>query len=234
MHIFSDHQQKQVEVIHKLEKQLKNKTAQFTTVAPVENYATDSRICLTSLHFPQPALTSIVQETIIQPLVAIEPDFFFYPASSLHLTIKNIRVIQDPPSFTAQDIQIAQEVFSRVIPQHRPFSLYFYRLLLFENNLALVGTTDPELDLLIQDLNQELLAAGIPDDKVYVNSQYFFSNMTVARFSRPPSAVFIEAVEHISEQISIPPYTVDSITLLTGNATFTQKNIVQTWDLVKN
>lgn len=226
----TNHQRKQQEVINKIANQIKNNSLNFSTVSPVENYESDPRICLTSIHFPHQKLIDQVQ-AIINPLQKIEPDFFYYPNDSLHLTVKNVRVINDPPHFNENDTQIANSVFSKVIPRHKQFQIYFYRLLLFPNNLALIGTTDPELDNIILDLDKELKKIGIPDDKIYTNSQYFFSNMTLARFNTQPSHEFIDTVLKFSETLKLESYLVDSVTLLTCNAVLKKRNQIGTWQL---
>jgi 2'-5' RNA ligase len=231
MYIFSSHQQKQKEVIDSLEQQIRNKSVGFSTVAPVNDYENDSRICLTSVHFPHDQLISEIQDNIIRPLQKLSPENFFYPPDSMHMTIKNIRVVNDPPHFTDEDIVKAEKVYDSVIPNHQKFNVYFYRLLLFPNNLALIGTTDAELDKIILNLDEELKNAGVPDDKKYINSQYFFSNMTLARSNNIPSEEFINKVEELSKSISFQPYTVDSATLITCTAVFTKKNIIKTWNL---
>jgi hypothetical protein len=231
VHIFSPHQQKQVEVINSLEQQVRNNSLKFSTVAPVKDYTNDTRICLTSVHIPNQDLITKIQSEFIEPLKGISPNFFFYPNDSLHMTIKNIRVINDPPNFTKEDIGKAEQVFESIVPHHKQFNVYFYRLLLFSNNLALIGTTDPELDSIILDLDKELNIAGVPDDKKYMNSKYFFSNMTLARFNDVPSRKFLQKVEELSQSILFDPYIVDSVTLITCTAVFTNKNIIQTWKL---
>ncbi len=231
MHIFSPHQQKQIEVINSIEQQIKSNSMGFSTVAPVSDYKNDTRVCLTSVHLPHQQLITQVQDSLIKPLQEISPDYFFYPSDSLHMTIKNIRVINDPPHFTEEDIRKAESVFESVIPHHKKFNVYFYRLLLFPNNIALIGTTDPELDSIVLDLDKELNNAGVPDDKKYMNSQYFFSNMTLARFNRAPSEEFLRKVEELSQSLSFEPYSVDSGTLITCTAVFTKKNIIKTWNL---
>lgn len=231
MNRLSPHQEKQVEVIDSLEQQVKNNFLGFSTVAPVEDYENDTRICLTSVHLPDKKLTRQVLNSIIKPLQQISPDFFYYPSDSLHMTIKNIRVINDPPRFAEDDIKKAEQVFESVIPNHKKFNVFFYRLLLFPNNLALIGTTDPELDSIIFDLDNKLRQAEVPDDKKYMNSQYFFSNMTLARFNSKPSGEFLAKVKELSHSILFEPYTVDSVTLITCTAVFTEKNIINTFNL---
>lgn len=225
------HQLKQQEVINRIASQVNNKNLNFSTVSSVDDFANDPRTCLTSVHLPHQGLLDQVQQDLIEPLRKIEPDFYYYLSDCLHMTVKNIRVINDPPHFNEKDVQKAEKIFGETIPQHRMFNVYFYRLLLFPNNLALIGTTDEELDSIILDLDKKLTAEGIPDDKVYTNSQYFFSNMTLARFSTSPSEAFRQKVSELSESLKFGPYQVDSVTLLTCNAVLKNKQIRGTWEL---
>jgi len=95
----------------------------------------------------------------------------------------------------------------------------------------LIGTTDPELDRIVLDLDKNLTKANLADDKKYLNSQYFFSNMTLARFNPPISKDFKKQVNNISSQLKFKPYTVDSVSLITGNAVLNQLKIIKTWKL---
>jgi len=225
----STHQKKQIEIINAIEQQVKENTLQFTTVSPVNDYKNDSRLCLTSVHFPKEPLLTKIQE-LIKPLKKIEPNYHYYASDNLHITIKNIRVINDPPHFTKEDIIVANTVFSEVVPQHHSFSIYFYHLLLFPNSLSLVGTTDPEFDNIVLDLDRKLSDAGIPDDKKYHNSHYFFCNVTIARFSEA-SENFKKAVRQLDNILSFDPYTVDNVTLLASNAVSHKNQIINSWRL---
>jgi 2'-5' RNA ligase len=139
-------------------------------------------------------------------------------------------VINDPPHFGKDDIKKVKKVFYEVVPKHKKFNIYFYRLLLFPNNLALMGTSDEGLDNIILNLDQKLKDAGFADDKIYSNKRYFFCNMTLARFSQP-SNYFKHKVKELSRSLSFKPYLVDSVTLLTCNAVFKKRNILHTWYL---
>lgn len=226
-----NYQQKQKEVINALEKQVISNNLTFSTVSPVADFKNDPRVCLTSVHIPSRDLKNKIQNTLIEPLQKISPKHFYYPNDSLHMTIKNIRVISNPPHFNETDIEKAKEEFSKVIPKHKSFQTFFYRLLLFPNNLALMGTSEEELDNIILDLDQELKNAKIPDDKRYLNPRYFFVNMTLARFSNPPSEEFKQKVKEFSANINFEPYTINSVTLLTCNAVFEKRNIIGNWNL---
>jgi len=224
-----DHQLNQLKVIGQIEDQINNKALNFTTVSPVDDYAKDSRIAITSVHFPSEDLINKVQN-IISYLREVESDYYYSPNDSLHMTIKNIRIINDPPLFDESDISKAKKVFSEVVPKCNKYNVYFYRLLLFPNNLALMGTTDSELDNIVLSLDKKLKEAGVPDDKVYANDKYFFSNMTLARFPKA-SDRFSQKVSSLSESINFEPYQVDSVTLLTCNAVLKKQNIIGTWKL---
>ncbi|HSW89075.1 MAG TPA: hypothetical protein VLG12_07975 [Candidatus Saccharimonadales bacterium] len=223
------HQQQQVSVIDTIENEIKNNSLSFSTVSPVTDFEKDERICLTSVHLPKENLIFKIHK-IINALKEAEPEYYYYPDNSLHMTIKNIRVINDPPHFTSEDISKAETVFAKVIGNHKKFAAYFYRLLLFPNNLALIGTTDPEFDTLFLDLDQELKEAGISDDKQYSNSAYFFSNMTLARFPIITKQ-FKEKVAEVSKTLIFEPYIVDSVTLLSCNAVLKKRHIIDTWKL---
>lgn len=162
----TDHQLQQQQVINKIEEQVKTNSLNFSTVSPIEDYENDPRVCLTSVHLPHDELKQQVQKLLIEPLSKVAPNYYYYSSDSLHMTIKNIRVINNPPHFNEEGAKKAEEVFLKIIPKHKQFNIYFYRLLLFPNNLALIGTTDPELDNIILDLDNVLNEAGVPDDKV--------------------------------------------------------------------
>lgn len=225
------HQQRQIEIINAIEQQVKSDSLQATTVEPVLDFDADKRMCLTSVHFPRSLFINDIYSAISLPLSQQFPGAYFYSPISLHLTIKNIRVISDPPTFSKNDVKRVEELFNVVIAKHKKFTIYPYRLLLFKNNLALMSTTDEELDSIIIELNSELLKIGIPDDKQYINSRYFFSNMTLARFSNRPSQDCIKMIEDISSHIKLKPYTVDSVSLITSNAVMKRLHEYKRWNL---
>lgn len=226
----TDYQLKQIEVINELEKQARNNSLQSSAVSPVNDFDNDDRMCLTSSHNPTQGLKDQINKKIIEPLIEVEPNFYYYSLDSLHITIKNVRIINNPPHFDKEDILKAEKVFAKVIPSHKKFKVYFYRLILFPTSLALVGTTDEELDKIVLDLDRGLNKAGIPDDKKYINSKYFFCNMSLVRFSEV-SKQFEQKAQEISSTISFAPYTIDSANLLTCNAAYKKRQMVNSWKL---
>lgn len=78
------HQQKQIEVINKIEEQVKKNSLGFSTVSPVKDYDSDYRLCLTSVHIPHQSLINELQQTFISPLQKISPEHYYYEPSSIH------------------------------------------------------------------------------------------------------------------------------------------------------
>lgn len=227
------HEKRQLEILKKIEKQIESGKLKFSTVSSTQDFDKDPRTCLTSVHFPNSELISKIQQKIITPLRKISPNHYYYKNSSLHMTIKNIRVVHDPPNFEKEDIKKVKKLFSTILPKHKAFRVYFYRLFLFPTNLALVGTTDPELDKIFLNLDKGLNKIKIPDDKQYANSKYFFSNMTLVRFNSPLSSEYHNKIEEISQSLALKPYLVDSVSLITSNASLTRCNKIKTWRLKK-
>jgi len=225
----SEHQSKQIEVIKKIEKLFhQNK---ISAVQKVENYENDPRICLTSVHFPTKHLTKTILDKVINPLQKIDDKVFYYPQESLHLTIKNVRTIDNPPNFKPRDLVTARQVFEKIVPKHRKFNVYYHKLVVYLNNLSLVCLTDPELDSIFLDLDKELNKVGLPDNKIYANRKYIISNITIARFYDSPSIKFKKAVENIPKLNIFDDYLIDDITLLTANAAMKNKKIIGKWKL---
>lgn len=229
--MLTPHQKKQIEVIDLIEQQIKNNQTNFSVVSPVENFENDTRMCLTSVHIPKIELKEKIEKEIIQPLREISPEHFYYPFDSLHMTIKSIKTINDPPHFTEENVLKITKLYDEIIKEHKKFNVYFYRLLLFPLNLALIGTTDEEFDDLISELDSGLKTIEVPDDKTYANDKYFFCNITLSRFNTKLSESFKTKVEELSKKISFEPYEIDSVTLTINNGVFMKRRTIKTWKL---
>lgn len=225
-----EYQDKQLEVIAKIENQIGTNSGNFSVVTPVADFENDERICLTSVHLPSEGFKEQIQE-LIRPLKEKFPGHYYLKPESTHVTVKNVRVINNPPHFDGKDVETATKVFSEVVPNHHKFRVYYYRLMLFQNNLALIGTTDEEYGRLILDLDEKLNQACLRDDKTYIDSKIFFSNITLARFTKPTDTEFKKRVEEISGSLKFDPYEIDSVSLVTSNAVLKRLNIIGTWKL---
>ncbi len=223
------HQKKQIEVINRIEQKVKE--GKVSIVPPVKNFEDDPRICLTSVHFPENSLIREIKRKIITPLKKVAPDIYYYKPTSLHMTIKNVQVINDPPTFSREDVNKVKKVFSVIIPKHKQFNVYFYRILLLPHSLSLMGTTDPELDNIFLSLDRSLNKIEIPDNKKYANKKYFIINITLARFNKPLTGKVKSTVANLSRNLSFKPYKVSSVTLIVANASLNKCERIDTWNL---
>lgn len=152
----NNYQKKQIEIINKIEEDLKAGLINLSSVPPVEDFEKDNRICLTTVHIPNKEFKQKIESDLIQPLREFDPNQYYYSNDSLHITIKSIRTINNPPTFTNEDVIRVENLLDEIIPKHKKFNAYYYRLFLFPTNLALMGTTDEELDNIILDFDEGL------------------------------------------------------------------------------
>ncbi len=125
------HQLKQKSVVNQIELQVRKNSLTFSTVQPVVDYEKDARISLTSVHFPSNNLIQKIQREIVAHLIKAEPGFYYYPKKGYHMTIKNVRVINDPPHFTKHDVSKVSKVFFEIIPNARKFKVFFLPIAAF-------------------------------------------------------------------------------------------------------
>lgn len=112
----NDYFQKQKIYTAKLEQSFQEHKIVVTIVEMKKNYVDDDATCLTTLTFPTKTITKKIH-IITKRLQTIEPDFYYYPEKSLHLTIKNIRTIHKPPLFTPDDVKKVHSLFEKIIPK---------------------------------------------------------------------------------------------------------------------
>ena len=226
--MINNHRKNQIKVIDLLEQKFKDK--KISAVRPVDNFKNDPRICLTTVHFPKKYFINKIFTDIINPLKKVDSRLYYYKPTSLHLTIKNIRTIENPPNFTKDNVIRVTNAFTKVIPSFHKFNIYYYKLLILPYSISLLCTTDPELNKLFLKLDKTLNIIGLPDNKSYVNKKYFFINMTLARFNKPVSIKIMKKVKELSSKIDFT-YTVDSASLIEANASLETCNIIHTWKL---
>lgn len=232
----TSHQLHQKKVISQIESVLKKGLVPFSTVDPVADFSKDPRLTLTSVHFPHSGFIDTIRNKFIEPLQTVDPDQYYYQDNSIHATIKNVRTIADPPTFSDADVNTVRAIFEKVVTKYPPIEVSFYRLLLFPNNVSLIGTTSSHFDDIILELDEKLTQAGVPDDKKYINNSHFFCNITLARFVKPCTAVFKEKVAELSAALEANPtsYSIDSVTLLTANAVMKKRQDHGVWEFKKS
>ncbi len=165
------------------------------SVVPMQSsYLGQPERTLTTVLFVPPDIGQRIQETLVRPLFQVEPEHHYYPTDALHLTIKNVRSLAYPLTFSAHTIATADRVLADRVPRHAAFDFSLEELVAFRTSVALIGYTERGLQRIIQDLDAGLRQVGLPDDKRYVSDTVFFGNITLCRFVRPPSPVFLERV----------------------------------------
>ncbi len=136
----------------------------------------------------------------------------------MHITIKNIRVTQNPPFFDEADIANVHTCFAAVLPRHRRFSFSFEELVVFPNSISLVGYSDESLRGLVQDLDAGLHEIGLADDKRYLSDEVFFGNITLCRFTQSPGPGLIETVAKLNRQWQPLSICLSHVELISCNA----------------
>lgn len=191
------------------------------SVVPIQaDYKANPAICLTSVVFIPDETARDIFQTIVEPLQAIEPEHHYYLPDAMHLTIKNIRIIHNPPRFTQRDIDKVHQLFSRIIPDHPSFFFSLEEVIPFTTSIALIGYSDERLQGLVQALDTGLKEIGLPDDKEYVSDTVFFGNVTVCRYVRQPSRRSLESVEQMTQRYK-GELEVKKIDLITCNVVCT-------------
>jgi len=196
------------------------------------DYKTDSAICLTSVVFVPDDIAQDISRTIVAPLKEIAPDHHYYSPDSMHITIKNIRTVHDPPLFTETDIEKVHDLFTALIPQHRSFFFSLEEVVAFTAGVSLIGYCDNKLKDLVQALDAGLNEIGVPDNKEYISDTVFFGNVTLCRYVRQPSERFFEVVEH-KAHVYKSVLEVEGIQLITCNSVCTpeSRNILYSYKL---
>lgn len=221
--MMASYEQRQQQLFDFIEISFKNGDIPSTVNDPVTDYVNDDRICLTSVVFLPQACCDLIYEKVITPLKKADPDLFYYPPQSLHLTIQNIRTIENPPNFTPQDIETTRRVLLKVIPKHKSIKFNLRGLFELPTSIAMKGFCDESLKNIVLELRQELTKAGLPDNKKYASEEVFFGNVTVCRFPKIPNSDFIETVKSLKD-LELGELEIKTVSLVTGNIVFSEVN----------
>lgn|GEM_PF-434090 len=187
-----------------------------TVVEMQSEYEHDDQTCLTSLVFIPKNIAHKITKIIIEPLRQLEPKYYYYPAESMHLTIKSIRTIHKLPLFTENDAAKVDRLFKKIIPKFRNFSFQLEDLVKFPTSLSLMGYCNDTLQKLVKELDAGLKQIGVPDNKKYFSDEIFFGNITLCRFTHQPSEAFVKKVKEL-ENIKIGKLVIDKINLIICN-----------------
>jgi hypothetical protein len=188
------------------------------SVVPIQSdYKTDTAMCLTSVAFLPADVGQDVCRRIVGPLKAIEPDHHYHLPDSMHITIKNIRTIHNPPLFTQADVRKVDRLFAELIPQRPSIFFWLEEIVSLQTSAALIAYSDVGLRDLVRALDAGLNEIGVPDNKQYVSDDVYFGNVTLCRYTRPPSKEFCDAVEGMAHTYK-KTLKVEAVHLITCNA----------------
>ena len=188
--------------------------AGVATVPMASSFRGDVRRCLTSVVFVPSATAKGICDEVSRPLREAQPEHHYHPPASLHVTIKNVRTAHAPPLFGEGDVRECQRVFAEVTARHSGFRLQLRLVTTLAASVAVIGFCDERLRDLVLDLDRELRAAGVADNKAYVSDSVFFGNVTVCRFTVPPSGDFLRAVGTLRDSFAAD-LPVSAISLIT-------------------
>lgn len=211
------YQHKQEQLFNEIEKSFKLGQTPSTLVEPVKDFVNDTRACLTSVVFIPQNLQQVIISKVINPLRDYDSEQYFYVPNSFHLTIQNVRTVNDPPLFGQKDIKRSRLVFRRIVPKYAPFSFELRGLFELPTNLSIRAYSAEVLKDLILELRDGLEKAGIPDNKTYASDDIFFGNINVCRFIKEPNRKFKNKVKELKE-VFIGNLNVETISLITTNS----------------
>ncbi len=214
---------KQKELINNIEKFSIEGDNKATIVEMRDDYENDDQICLTSVVFIPEDIADKIITKIIKPLKQIEPGHYYYPTESMHFTVKNIRTINNPPSFTESDILKVDQIFKEVISECSPFSLYIEEAIKFPTSISLMAYSSSVLGDLVKNLDNGLNKIGVTDNKKYFSNSVFFGNITICRFTHDPSKKLRNKIKKM-RNIKIGEMKAEEINLITCNSVCSKKS----------
>lgn len=206
------YQDQQQELFNRLEQG----SATASIVEIVDDYTDDVRMCFTSVVFLSDEIRSLIISRLIEPLREADTRQYFYMPESLHITIQNIRQVNNPPQFTKEDIVAVQNIFREVLSRHERFSFDLQGLFMMPTSLSVRAFSDERLKKLVIDLRRSLERAGVSDDKQYASDDVVFGNCTFCRYTEKPNNVFTSMIRDL-KQVRIGTQEVDRVSLITTN-----------------
>ena len=210
-------QHRQIELMRQMEKSLLLDSSTSQIVSIQSDYTSDNKLCLTTVSFMNPELADSIYTQIIEPLKAIDPDQYYFPKSSLHVTIHNIRVVNKPLTYTNADIDLALHILRSEIPTYRSPKFALRELLSLPTSIAIIALIDPSYDQMVRSIRKHFADAGLADDKKYFTDEKIFANVTICRYTKSPSKLFLETVQKNNEK-TFGIFSPKETTLVTSNA----------------
>lgn len=208
---------RQLTLMRQMESTLARDPKASEIVTMQSDYANDTALCLTTVSYIPEQLANTIQEAIIKPLAVIDPDQYYFPNSSMHVTIHNIRVVRSPQSFTDSDIQLARQLLRQSIPTFTAPTFELVGLLSMPTSVSIIALVNPEFDHMVKSIRKLFAQNNLADDKKYFTDEISFANITICRYTKLPSKLFLETVEK-NKQKTFGFFTPKETTLVTTNA----------------
>ena len=195
-----------------------NTTGATTTIVSMQSdYTNDPQLCLAVVSYLPETIAEAIYTRIVGPLKTIEPDFYYFPKESLHITIQNIRTVAMPPHFSQSDIAAAGGVLQKAFGSAAPFTLDLTHVIRMPTSVMIAALASPAYNTCITNLRTQLALAGVADDKKYFTDEMVFANCTFCRYTHNPSQKFIEKIQEFAD-IDIGKFIVQETCLITTNA----------------
>jgi 2'-5' RNA ligase len=215
----------QMAEVEALRVKLAEGSATVTVVEPLRSYAEDTRRFFGVLGFPPKDVVGAIQE-VQEILRGADPAQFYIPPEALHLTVKNIRTIADPPNFTADDLTKVSKILASISARYKPLPLHGRGVLVMPTSISIPVYSIKNFGDLVVDLDSAMNAAGVPDDKKYTSSSVFFTNITIARFLKTPSPEFYRRLKQVSD-LTLPPFELSRLDLVCSNLAFSDGQVTR-------
>lgn len=228
-----DYPHKQLRLIKEMETKFSLGLFPSEVVNMVDDYEKDDRICLTSLFYLPVIFQKKIHDLLIKPLQEIDGRQYFFETEALHITVQNIKVVADPPTFTPEDVNKTKQVFADVTRRHHPIEVAVERIFQLPTSVALSVFTPHEWEELVMELREGLEKAGVGDDKSYAKGPVL-ANVTVCRYTTPPNDEFYSKLEALKE-FELGSFTVDTIMLVTTNSVSlpSKTSVIEKYDLMR-
>lgn len=198
------------------------------------DFTVDRRLCLTVAAFLPCSVQKDIETSIIDPLTKVAPHHYFYKQNSFHITVQNIRTIQDPPAFQQKDILNAISALRSEFEKTPPLEFEISGLLKLSTSLALRAFAQPALLELVTRTRLALESVGLADNKEYVSDDVVFGNVTICRFAHTPARQFVDSAMELANDFN-QYMEISQVRLISTNAVchpdFTQLHA--TFDFLK-
>lgn len=212
------YQDKQEKLVEELNHQFWNRDYKAEVASRVANYESDKRKFLSILAFPPERVVSFACG-ISSALATFDTGQFVIPKQALHITVKNVRTINQPPLFNDIDILKVSEIVKSLAHKYGPLEFKLKGTLLTPSSISLVAYSDERFSQLIKEIDLELNKNGVPDNKKYISNEIFFGNLTIFRYKNEPSKKLLEYLKQFTFENG-PCFKVENLSLISSNLAF--------------